>query len=78
MIQTKELKTREDFINLKKGDVVACEFHRDVHDYPKTYRFKVFTIAENKQPGSEIILQKRTIYTSTGNYFLEKLTEIVT
>ena len=22
MIQTKELKTREDFINLKKGDVV--------------------------------------------------------
>lgn len=59
MIQTKELKTREDFINLKKGDVVACEFHRDVHDYPKTYRFKVFTIAENKQSGSEIILQKK-------------------
>ena len=22
MIQTKELKTREDFINLKKGDVI--------------------------------------------------------
>ena len=59
MIQTKELKTREDFINLKKGDVVACEFHRDVHDYPKTHRFNVFTIAENKQSYSEIILQKK-------------------
>ena len=59
MIQAKELKTREDFINLKKGDVVACEFHRDVHDYPKTYRFNVFTIAENKQSYSEIILQKK-------------------
>ena len=38
MIQVKELKTIEDFINLEKGDVVACEFHRDVNDYPKKYR----------------------------------------
>ena len=59
MIQTKELKTREDFINLKKGDIVACEFHRNVHDYPKTYRFKVFTVTENKHSYSEIILQKK-------------------
>lgn len=63
MIQSKELKTREDFINLKKGDVLACEFHRDVHDYPKKYRFKVFTVVENKESHSEIILQtKNNIY----------------
>jgi hypothetical protein len=63
MIQTKELKTREDFINLKKGDVLACEFHRDVNDYPKKYRFKVFTVVENKESYSEIILQtKNNIY----------------
>lgn len=63
MIQTKELKTREDFINLKKGDVLACEFHRDVNDYPKKYRFKVFTVVENKESHSEIILQtKNNIY----------------
>jgi hypothetical protein len=24
MIQTKELKTKEDFENLKKGDIIAC------------------------------------------------------
>lgn len=59
MIHIKELKTIDEFINLKKGDVVACEFHRDVNDYPKKYRFNVFTIVENKESHSEIILQKK-------------------
>ena len=59
MIQFKELKNREDFIALKKGDIVACEFHRDVNDFPKKYRFNVFKIEENKESHSEIILQKK-------------------
>lgn len=59
MIKTKELKTIEDFESLKKGDVLACEFHRDVHEnLGKTFRFKVFEIAENKARTKEIILQK--------------------
>jgi hypothetical protein len=59
MIIIKELKTIEDFESLKKGDIIACEFSRDVHDYPKTYRFNVFKIAENKSNTKEIILQKK-------------------
>lgn len=59
MITTKDLKTSEDFTSLQKGDIVACEFHRDVHDYPKKYRFNVFTIVDNKQHDCEIILQKK-------------------
>ena len=60
MITTKKLETLQDFQNLKKGDLVACEFHRDVHDYPKkSFRFKVFEIAEAKHRTSEIIVQKK-------------------
>lgn len=60
MIQTKELKTIVDFESLKKGDIIACEFHRDVHDYPrKPFRFKVFTIAGNMAETQEIILQRK-------------------
>lgn len=53
------LKTLEDFENLKNGDIVACEFKRDINDFPKKYRFNVFTIAENKASAKEIILQKK-------------------
>ena len=59
MIKVKELKTIEDFENLKKGDQIACKFNRDVHDYPKTYRFNTFKIVENKSNTKEIILQKK-------------------
>lgn len=61
MIKTQPLITKDDFESLKKGDVIACEFHRDVHDYPKkSFRFKVFEIAEVKhEPHYEIILQKK-------------------
>ena len=59
-IQTKELKTIEDFEALKKGDLIACQFHRDMHDYPKkSFRFKVFEIAEAKHRTTEIIVQKK-------------------
>jgi len=70
MIQTKELKTKEDFECLKKGDVIACEFNRDVHDHPrKSFRFKVFEIVENKARTSEIILQtKNNLYFNYGMF----------
>jgi hypothetical protein len=73
MITIKELKTREDFINLKKGDVLACEFHRDVNDYPKKYRFKVFTLVENKESCSEIILQKKNNIYFNWKLFLNEI-----
>ena len=64
MITTKELKTVADFESLQKGDTIACEFHRDIHDHPrKSFRFKVFEIVEVKTRTKEIILQtKNNIY----------------
>lgn len=63
MIHTKELKTVADFESLQKGDFVACEFHRDVHDHPKKYRFKVFPIVKVRTDTKEVILQtKNNIY----------------
>ncbi len=59
MIYTKVLKKIEDFENLNIGDDIACEFHRNVHDHPTTYRFKVFKIVEIKKHTKEIILQKK-------------------
>jgi hypothetical protein len=63
MINVKPLTKIEDFESLKPGDFVACEFHRDVHDYPKTYRFKVFPIVKVRTDTKEVILQtKNNIY----------------
>lgn len=63
MITIKELKTLEDFENLQKGDFLACEFHRDIYDCPKEYRFKVFAIALIKKQTKEVILQtKNNVY----------------
>lgn len=60
---SKKLETVEDFENLKKGDLVACEFHRDIHDYPKKYRFNVFPIVKVKIDTNEVILQtKNNVY----------------
>lgn len=58
-MKIKDLTTVQDFADLKKGDFVACEFHRDVNDFPKKYRFNVFKIALNKAEAREIILQKK-------------------
>jgi hypothetical protein len=59
-IISKQLVTKEDFESLKKGDVLACQFHRDMHDHPKkSFRFKVFEIAEVKTRTKEIILQRK-------------------
>jgi len=59
MITTKPLKTIEDFESLQNGDFVACEFHRDIHDYPKKYRFKVFPVVKVRTDTKEVILQKK-------------------
>ena len=65
MINSKHLQTIENFENLKKGDYVACEFFRDVHDYPKQYRFKVFQVVKVKSDDKEVIWQtKNNIYSN--------------
>lgn len=71
MITYKELKTKEDFISLKKGDILACEFYRDIHDYPKKYRFNVFSVVQNKESHNEIILQKKNNIYFNWEMFLE-------
>ncbi len=59
MIKPMALNTTEAFEILKKGDFVACEFKRNIHDFPKIYRFNVFKIFQNKLDTKEIILQKK-------------------
>lgn len=70
MIITKELKTIEDFENLKKGDILACEFKRDVYDYPKkSFRFKVFNVYSTIPRTKEVVLQKKNnIYFNYGMF----------
>jgi hypothetical protein len=70
MITTKELKTIADFEGLEKGDLLACEFHRDMHDHPRrSFRFKVFEIVEVKTRTKEIILQtKNNLYFNYGMF----------
>lgn len=61
----KNLVTIEDFESLKPGDWVACEFRLNIHDYPKTYRFKVFSIVKVRTDTKEVILQtKNNVYFS--------------
>lgn len=59
MIQVKELKTLSDFENLKKGDLVAVEWRRDVNKTKKSRtRFSSYAVVDNKADQTEIILQK--------------------
>ena len=64
MIIQKGLTTIEDFENLKRGDKLACEFYRNMHDYPKKpYRFNIFSIAKVRKDTKEVILQvKNNLY----------------
>lgn len=58
-----ELHTLEQFEELKQGDLVVCEFHLNIHDYPKTYRLKAFEISKVRLDTKEIILKmKNNIY----------------
>ncbi len=70
MIQTKELKTYEDFATLQSGDFIACEFHRNVYQGARSagFRFNIFEIHSNKKHTHEIILNKQW-----NNYFNYKM-----
>lgn len=59
MITTRELTTKEDFENLKKGDKLACEFHEYIRNSKGPCRFGIFEIFLNKSQDREIILQKK-------------------
>jgi len=66
MIVTKELKALPDFVSLKKGDVVAVEWRRDVQTNKrntKRTRFATYEITDNLARQTEIILEnKMNIY----------------
>jgi len=63
MIHTQLMETISDFQNLKKGDLVVCEWKLDSYVNNKRTRFAAYTIVENKERTAEIILQlKNNIY----------------
>lgn len=59
MINTKNITSLSDFQALKKGDLVAVEWHRDNYVRDKRTRFASYVIVENKERTTEIILQKK-------------------
>jgi hypothetical protein len=59
MIEVKDLKTVEDFENLKKGDIVIVEWKRDSYKNNSRTRFASYEIFLNKKESHEIILQKK-------------------
>ncbi len=70
MITTKKIETLEDFKNLKKGDLVAVEWKRDMYFGNKTKRFGTYEIVENKERTNEIILQVKNNVYFNYNMFL--------
>jgi hypothetical protein len=65
MIKVTEIKTLQDFENLKVGDKVFCEFKNDVIEYlgrSKILRHKsrFFTIDNILEHSKEIILDKKS------------------
>lgn len=63
MIQVKDIETLEDFQRLKKGDLVAVEWKRDMYFGNKEKRFGTYDVVENKERTTEIILQvKSNVY----------------
>lgn len=57
------LENIADFENLKKGDILACEFFRDTYKNNKRTRFATYEVVENKKRTNEIILQtKNNVY----------------
>lgn len=53
------IENLSDFENLKKGDMVVCEFFRDTYKGNKKTRFATYDIVENKKDTTEIILQRK-------------------
>lgn len=60
-MEFKEIKTKEDFESIKKGDWLACEFKEPMrYDYPeKPYTFKIFKVHANLERAKEIVLQRK-------------------
>ena len=57
------LENLSDFENLKKGNILVCEFFRDTYKGNKRTRFATYEIVENKERTNEIILQtKNNVY----------------
>jgi hypothetical protein len=71
MIKTRFITTEEYFKELKKGDLVAVEWKRDNYIGDKRTRFAVYTIYENKERTTEIILQKKNNVYFNYSMFLE-------
>lgn len=70
MIQVKDIETLEDFQRLKKGDIVAVEWKRDMYFGNKQKRFGTYEIVENKERTNEIILQVKNNVYFNYNMFL--------
>lgn len=78
MIVAKELKTLPDFESLKKGDVVAVEWRRDVRTNKrntKRTRFATYEIADNLSDQTEIILEKKMNVYFNYSMFLDPETQ---
>jgi hypothetical protein len=73
MIQTKNIETLEDFQLLKKGDLVAVEWKRDMYFGNKQKRFGTYEIVENKERTDEIILQVKNNVYFNYNMFLNPI-----
>jgi len=64
MITTKMLTCISDFQAVKKGDILAVEWHRDSYKGNKRTRFATYEVVENhyndgEYNSNEIILQKK-------------------
>lgn len=68
MIATRKLTTMEEFQAVKRGDILAVEWHRDSYKGTKRTRFATYEVRENhfqdgKYDNNEIILQtKNNVY----------------
>ncbi len=70
MIQVKDIETLADFQRLKKGDLVAVEWKRNMYFGNKQTRFGTYEIVENKERTNEIILQTKNNVYLNYNMFL--------
>ena len=70
-MKTKELKTEEDFEQLKEGDYLAVSFKKTVTwDGKENYTFKVFPIYKVLKEYKEIVLQKKNNIYFLWEHFL--------
>jgi hypothetical protein len=63
MTTIQPISTKRQFESLKKGDLVVIEWRRDSYIGNKRTRFAAYTVIENKERTTEIILQtKNNVY----------------